>query len=52
MCSRTVCGNCSLEEDKQRSCDFCSIKIENGQIDRFYQLSKVWRQAEMENVRK
>ena len=36
MCSRTVCGNCSLEEDKQRSCDFCRIKIENGQIDRFY----------------
>lgn len=32
-------------------CDFCHIKIENGQIDRFYQLSKVWRQAEMDNVK-
>ena len=51
MCSRTCCGQCSKEEDKTRACDFCNIKIENSQIDRFYQLSKVWRQAEMDNIK-
>ena len=52
MCSRTCCGSCCKEEDKTRTCDFCLVKIENSQIDRFYQLSKVWRQAEMDNVKK
>lgn len=48
MCSRTVCGNCSTEDEKTRTCSYCTIKMENPQIDKFYQLGKVWRQTDME----
>lgn len=49
MCSRTCCAVCSLEDDKQRTCLYCTIRIENPQIDKFYQLGKVWRQSDMES---
>ena len=48
MCSRTCCGSCSSEVDKTRTCQYCTIKIENPQIDKFYQLGKVWRQTDMQ----
>ena len=47
MCSRTCCANCSSEADKTRTCFYCTIKMENPQIDKFYQLGKVWRQTDM-----
>ena len=34
--------------DKTRTCHYCTIKIENPQIDKFYQLGKVWRQTDMQ----
>ena len=56
FCTRSACFGCTAEishdGEKERSCEFCEVKISNPQIDQFYQLGKLWRQTDLEGIQK
>ena len=31
-----------------RECEYCQVKLDNDQIDKFYQLGKQWRETDKE----
>lgn len=51
-CTRSCCSNCAEEDseqgDKVRYCEYCLVKLQNPQIEQFYQLGKLWRQTDNE----
>ena len=54
FCTRSCCSNCSEEVTEQgekiRHCEYCLVKVQNPQIEQFYQLGKLWRETDNEMI--